>query len=101
MFWLVRVAVFFEIINAVESSADCITALSEFARLKSTAAPTRARIGISASAKVMATLPLRAAAMRRTARRRRRRRTRIWAADIMALQQRLSSIALYLSLIHI
>src|SRR5450759_3357461 len=93
MFWLVRVAVFFEIINAVESSADCITALSEFARLKSTAAPTRARIGISASAKVMATLPLRAAAMQRAARR--RRRTRIWEADIMALQQRLSSIALY------
>src|SRR6185312_755728 len=44
-------------IRATESRAPCRWALVELARLKSTAQPTPATIGIAARANVMATLP--------------------------------------------
>ncbi len=66
---LVSVATSFDNINAVESSAACMAALTELAWLKSTAKPTAPRIGKVESAKVMATLPLRARANAATARR--------------------------------
>ncbi len=63
----VSVAASFASMSAAESSAACIFALVAFALLKSTAAPTKAMIGMMVSAKMTATFPFRSRTKARVA----------------------------------